>query len=100
MKFNKKKIKDLFLIKPNVFEDVRGAFRRSFCSKEMKKVGIDFEVCQGNISENKNKFTMRGFHYQKPPSFEAKILTPVSGAIYNVVIDLRTDSKLFGICIF
>ena len=63
MKFNKKKIKDLFLIKPNVFEDVRGAFRRSFCSKEMKKVGIDFEVCQGNISENKNKFTMRGFHY-------------------------------------
>ena len=48
-----------------------------------------------NIFENKNKFTMRGFHYQKPPSFEAKILTPVSGAIYNVVIDLRTDSKTF-----
>jgi dTDP-4-dehydrorhamnose 3,5-epimerase len=95
MKFYKKKIEGLYLIKPNVFEDVRGVFRRSFCSKEMKKVGIDFVVCQGNISENKKKFTMRGFHYQKSPSLESKILTPVSGAIYNVVIDLRKDSKTF-----
>ena len=99
MKFNKKKIKDLFLIKPNVFEDVRGAFRRSFCSKEMKKVGIDLRYVKEIFRKQKQIYNER-ISLSKTSSFEAKILTPVSGAIYNVVIDLRTDLKLLGICIF
>ena len=95
MKFISKKIDGLLLVIPDVFQDERGSFRRNFCFKELKENGINMSVCQGNISENVSAFTMRGFHYQKNPSDEAKILTPISGVIYNVVIDLRNSSPTF-----
>lgn len=95
MKFIEQSIKGLYLIEPAVFADERGVFRRSFCQNELKEAGIEFTVCQGNISENFSKFTMRGFHFQKMPSAESKILTPITGALYNVVLDLRRDSDTF-----
>jgi len=95
MKYLQQSIEGVILIKPEVFQDNRGAFRRTYCAEEFKENGIDFSVCQGNISENTNQFTMRGFHYQKSPSHESKILTPVSGAIYNVIIDIRPTSPTF-----
>lgn len=95
MKFINQPIEGLILIKPEVFEDNRGTFRRNFCAKEFRENGIDFSVCQGNVSENISQYTLRGFHYQKSPSGEAKVLTPVSGDIYNVVIDLRSASPTF-----
>jgi dTDP-4-dehydrorhamnose 3,5-epimerase len=95
MKCFNQAIQGLVLIRPEVFKDNRGAFRRNYCAKELKQIGIDFSVCQGNISENPAQYTMRGFHYQKRPSGESKILTPVSGELYNVVIDLRPASATF-----
>ena len=95
MNFFNQSIEGLVLIKPEVFKDNRGAFRRNFCAKELKENGIEFSVCQGNISENIAQYTLRGFHYQKNPSSESKVLTPVSGDIYNVVIDLRHSSPTF-----
>jgi len=95
MKFIEQSIDGVILIIPSVFEDERGAFRRNFCAQEFKEKGIDLSVCQGNISENPNQFTLRGFHYQKSPSRESKLLTPVSGELYNVVIDLRPLSKTY-----
>ena len=78
-----------FLIEPSPFEDHRGIFRRNFCQNEFKENGIDFEVKQANISENFAKYTLRGFHYQEDPSNEAKILSCITGIIYNVVLDIR-----------
>jgi dTDP-4-dehydrorhamnose 3,5-epimerase len=95
MKFLHQSIEGLILIQPDVFEDNRGSFRRTFCAKEFKQNGIDISVSQGNISENTDQYTMRGFHYQKNPSSESKILTPVSGSIWNVLIDLRPTSISF-----
>jgi dTDP-4-dehydrorhamnose 3,5-epimerase len=95
MKFISQSIEGLVLIRPEVFEDNRGAFRRNFCAKELKENGIEFSMLQGNISENKSIFTLRGFHYQKKPSNESKVLTPITGSIHNVVIDLRSDSPTF-----
>lgn len=95
MKFINQSIEGLVLIKPEVFRDNRGAFRRNFCARELTEHGIEFSVCQGNISENSSQYTMRGFHYQKNPSNESKVLTPVSGDLYNVVIDLRPHSSTF-----
>jgi dTDP-4-dehydrorhamnose 3,5-epimerase len=95
MKFCYQSIEGVVLIKPDVFEDNRGAFRRTFCARELNENGIDLSVFQGNISENTAQYTMRGFHYQKSPSNESKILTPVSGSIYNVLIDLRPASSTF-----
>ena len=95
MIFTQQNIEGVFLIKPEIFEDIRGSFRRTFCAKKFKENGIDFLVCQGNISENTDQYTMRGFHYQKNPSCESKILSLISGRIYNVLIDLRPTSSTF-----
>ena len=72
MRFIKQSIKDLRLILPELHEDDRGIFRRSFCKSELLSEGVDFEVKQGNISQNFKKHTMRGFHYQVAPSEESK----------------------------
>ena len=95
MKFETLAIDGMFLLKPEVFQDERGFFRRNFCQAELKNLGVDFHVFQGNISENLIKHTLRGFHFQKRPGTENKILTPVSGSIFNVVIDLRPESGTF-----
>ena len=95
MKFIEQKIRDLRLIIPDLHEDERGVFRRSFCESEFLSEGISFEVKQGNISQNFKKHTMRGFHYQVEPSHESKVITCISGSIHNIVLDLRKDSKTY-----
>ena len=95
MRFSPLKINGAFLIEPEVFKDERGTFRRNFCLDELSNFDGAFKVCQGNISENLSAHTMRGFHYQKSPSSESKVITPITGGILNVIIDLRKDSKSF-----
>jgi dTDP-4-dehydrorhamnose 3,5-epimerase len=93
MIFKKQSIEGLFLIIPELHKDARGVFRRSFCQEEMEQHGIQFDVKQGNISENFTKHTLRGFHYQIEPTYESKVLSCVTGSLYNVVIDLRKKSE-------
>jgi len=95
MKFIEQSIPDLFLICPDIHKDDRGVFRRSFCKTEFLQHGIDFDVKQGNISVNYMKHTMRGFHYQVSPSKESKVISCVTGALYNVVLDLRKNSTTY-----
>lgn len=95
MKFLKQKIKDVFIIKPEPFEDKRGAFRRHFCKKELKKFGIETSVQQANISENPKRGTLRGFHYQKKPHQEAKTISCLKGSFFDVIIDLRKNSPTY-----
>ncbi len=92
MKFISQNISDHFLIISDLHHDERGVFRRSYCRDEFTQHGIDLDVMQGNISENYKKHTMRGFHYQLPPSNESKIISCITGALYNVVLDLRKIS--------
>ena len=89
------KISGLIIIIPEIHQDERGRFHRSYCENELSKVGIEFQVKQGNMSDNLQKHTLRGFHYQQAPTQEAKLLACVTGAIYNVVLDLRLSSKTF-----
>jgi len=95
MKFDKQFIKDLIVIKPDIYHDNRGKFNRHFCKEEFLNEGINFTVCQGNLSENFKKHTIRGFHFQQQPYKEAKIISPISGKLFNVVIDLRPGSPTF-----
>ncbi len=93
MIFKEQSLNGLFLIVPELHKDERGVFHRSFCQKEMVQHGIKLEVKQGNISENFSKHTLRGFHYQIKPTYESKILSCITGSLYNVVIDLRIKSN-------
>ena len=95
MKIKKTNIKDCFLISPKKKIDSRGSFHRSFCIKTLDSNKIKFNIKQCNVSINKKKHTLRGFHYQTTPFKEKKILSVNSGSIFNVTIDLRKNSKTF-----
>ena len=83
------------LVHPDVHADERGEFWRSFCRETLSGSGTEFEVAQSNVSVNRTRHTLRGFHYQRPPSSEQKILTVVTGAAHVVVVDVRPDSATF-----
>jgi dTDP-4-dehydrorhamnose 3,5-epimerase len=95
MKFEALKINGVWLIEPEVHSDDRGAFRRHFCAREFAERGITPTVAQGNVSENPRAGTLRGFHYQAPPQQEAKTLSCIAGALYDIVVDLRPASPTF-----
>tara|TARA_B100001564_G_C20323521_1_gene526867 strand:+ start:59 stop:595 length:537 start_codon:yes stop_codon:yes gene_type:complete len=96
LSINKTKIKDVFLINHNLFKDKRGSFKRGVCITELKKNNIKFDIKQANFSENLIKGTLRGFHMQRYPYQESKLLTCARGSIFNVIIDMRKNSKTFG----
>lgn len=96
MKLKQTKIKGVYIIKPDVKIDDRGYFFRVFCNKEIKENGIDFEIKQINRSFNKKKGTLHGMHFQKHPKAEGKIVQCIKGAIYDIALDLRPNSKTYG----
>ena len=98
MKFikSKRKIKGLYLIEHFPFEDKRGGLKRLFCKNNLENINLYFGINQINLSENKKKHTLRGFHYYKKPYEEEKILSCIKGRIYNVVLDPRKKSPTYG----
>ena len=95
MKFVETELKGAFIIEPEPLEDERGFFARTWCRKEFEQHGLNCNVVQCNISFNRNKGTLRGMHYQASPFEEAKLVRCIMGAIYDVIVDLRPDSKTF-----
>ena len=95
MKFTETKVSGVFLIEPELHADDRGSFARSFCIDEFNEAGIDIQVVQANISFNKYSGAVRGMHYQVSPHAEAKVVRCTSGALYDVVVDLRPDSPSY-----
>jgi len=85
----------VFVVEPDLIEDERGFFARSFCMNEFEKHGLDPRLVQCNISFNKKKGTLRGMHYQTGDHGEAKLVRCTMGAIYDVIIDLRPASQTF-----
>lgn len=71
-------------------------FARTFCRKEFESHGLNPDLVQCNISYNKKKGTLRGVHYQAAPYEEAKLVSCIRGAIYDVIIDMRPDSPTYG----
>lgn len=95
MNFIETKLKGCFEAEVIPYEDSRGWFARTFCKNEFSKIGHDKEWVQLNHSYTKQKGTIRGMHYQLSPHIETKLVRCISGAVYDVVIDLRKDSLTF-----
>jgi dTDP-4-dehydrorhamnose 3,5-epimerase len=76
--------------------DARGAFTRLWCIEDFAASGIDFRPVQASRSDNARRHTLRGLHYQAAPAEEAKLVRCTSGAIHDVVLDLREDSPARG----
>ena len=75
--------------------DKRGFFARGWCWQEFADQGLDNRLAQMNISYNRYRHTLRGFHYQNSPYQEDKLLRCVNGAVYDVMIDLRPESSTY-----
>jgi len=95
MKFHKTKILDVFEIEPELNQDARGFFARTWCRAEFEVHGLDSNLVQCNISFNSQKGTLRGMHYQAAPHAETKLVRCTMGAVYDVVLDLRSESPTF-----
>src|SRR3990167_10636577 len=95
MKFIEQELNAVYLIQPEPVEDSRGLLRRHFCQREFREVHLFTDIKQTNISENKRKHTLRGFHCQHPPHGEAKLISCIKGSIYDIVVDLRPNSTTF-----
>ena len=83
------------MIEPEMHEDHRGFFARTFCRREFEANGLNPDVVQCNISFNKCKGSLRGMHFQASPYSEAKLVRCMAGSIYDVIIDLRPSSSAF-----
>lgn len=95
MKFIESKLKGAFIIEPDLLRDDRGFFARSWCRREGEAHGLYPDWLQCNISFNEKKGTLRGMHWQAAPCDEIKLVRCSRGAVYDVIIDLRSDSSTF-----
>ncbi len=95
MKFTPLELPGVFLLEPEPFFDERGVFMRYFCRKDLAEHGLEFSMCQCNLSGNAKKGTLRGLHYQKEPYPEIKIVSCLKGSFFDVVVDLRPDSPTY-----
>ncbi len=95
MIFTETKLKNAFIIDVQKHEDERGFFARSYCNREFEAHGLNTNVVQANISYNKTRGTLRGIHTQLRPFGESKLVRCTRGALYDVIVDLRTESETY-----
>lgn len=88
-------INDLFVIQPAVFEDARGYFFESYNKDVFFKHGITTEFVQDNQSLSQ-RGVLRGMHFQNPPFAQAKLVRVITGAVLDVVVDIRRQSPTYG----
>jgi dTDP-4-dehydrorhamnose 3,5-epimerase len=89
-------INGAWLLESPLFHDSRGFFREWFKQTELEtSIGKKFEPKQANMSES-SKGTLRGIHYSLGESGQAKLVTCISGAIKDCIVDIRLGSKTFG----
>ena len=96
MKFRSTPLKDACLIELEKRGDDRGFFARFFCQEEFASAGLVSRFVQINNSLSARRGTLRGLHYQLPPSAEAKVVRCIRGALFDCIIDIRPDSPSFG----
>lgn len=82
------------IIEPKVFGDNRGFFMESWNADVFRAAGLDLDFVQDNHSRS-SRGVLRGMHFQNPEP-QGKLVRVVSGAVYDVVVDLRRASPHFG----
>ena len=95
MNLNKTSFSGVFLIEIEKLNDERGFFARTFDSNFFEENKLVSKFIQSSISHNVQKGTLRGMHYQVDPYAETKLISCTNGKIFDVLIDLRENSKTF-----
>jgi dTDP-4-dehydrorhamnose 3,5-epimerase/CDP-3, 6-dideoxy-D-glycero-D-glycero-4-hexulose-5-epimerase len=85
----------VFLVQPRVLHDARGAFLKTYHAGIFSDLGFPFVPVEEFISIS-HRNVIRGMHFQLPPAAHAKLVYCVSGAVLDVVLDLRKRSGCYG----
>jgi dTDP-4-dehydrorhamnose 3,5-epimerase len=96
MRFTQLSLPGAYLIELQPHADERGFFARTFAEEEFAAHGLQTRFPQSNLSRNRKAGTLRGMHYAVAPSEETKVVRCASGAIHDVIIDLRADSPTYA----
>ncbi|EIB7890456.1 dTDP-4-dehydrorhamnose 3,5-epimerase [Listeria monocytogenes] len=96
MEIIESKLAGVKLVKPKVFGDHRGFFMESYNEKAFHEAGIDMKFIQDNHSLSVEAGVLRGMHYQTNPKAQTKLIRVATGAIYDVVVDMRKGSPTYG----
>jgi dTDP-4-dehydrorhamnose 3,5-epimerase len=96
IKFTETELKGAFVIQPERFDDERGFFSRNFSDRELEAHGINPRFVEHNISFNRTRHTIRGMHFQRAPHAQGKLVRCTAGAIYDVIVDLRSGSATYA----
>lgn len=93
MIFTETPLSGAYLIDVQPAQDERGFFARSFCAAEFAARGLTAPVNQSSVSFNAKRGTLRGLHYQAAPHEEDKLVRCTSGAVFDVIVDMRPQSR-------
>ena len=96
MQFTETPLADAYVIDPRVFRDHRGFFVEPYNRRVFEAQGLNIDFVQDNHSLSVEKGVLRGLHFQRPPHAQTKLIRVITGAIYDVIVDMRTSSPTFG----
>ncbi len=95
MIFDATELAGSYIIGIEPISDDRGFFARSFCEREFGDRRLATNWVQTNVLWSPHRYTLRGLHYQTPPSLEAKLVRCTAGAIFDVIVDMRPASETY-----
>lgn len=95
MRFEPLAIDGAALVRIDPHPDARGFFARTFCVQEFAAAGLPTRALQASVSYNEHAGTVRGMHFQWPPSQEGKLIRCIRGRLYDVLLDLRPRSSTY-----
>ncbi len=95
MNIIKTPLRGLIIIEPPVFGDERGYFMETFSERAFAKNDMDVHFVQDNESMS-GKNVLRGLHFQAPPNAQGKLVSVVSGRVFDVAVDIRKSSPTYG----
>jgi dTDP-4-dehydrorhamnose 3,5-epimerase len=95
MRFEPLGVAGAALVRIEPLPDERGFFARTFCAREFAAAGLAAAAVQSSVSFNERAGTVRGMHFQWPPSQEAKLVRCIRGRLHDVLLDLRPHSASY-----
>lgn len=90
------KLEGAKVLEPVVHDDNRGFFMESYNEEIMQNAEVNYKFIQDNQSLSAEVGVLRGLHYQLNPKAQTKLIRVLSGAIYDVILDVRRNSPTFG----
>ena len=84
------------ILSPRKLEDHRGFFSETYNYQQLKNLGEELKFVQDNQSLSRDRYTLRGLHFQSPPFAQDKLIRVLRGSVLDVAVDIRKNSKTFG----